>query len=342
VGAVIETPAGIQHIRTRRGIVFGTGGFAHNRDYLQNFHVRPVIGGCAVPSNTGDFLTIASRLGVSLGNMSGAWHAQVVLEEALQYPSVPNDVWTPPGDSIVLVNCAGRRIVNEKRNYHDRVKALYAFDPNAGKYPNLITFMIYDERVARMQAGVYPLPEMPEGAGYVIKGDSLDALAKRLDQRLRQLENRAFGTRLAADFASQLRATIERFNGFAESGDDLDFRRGSFEYDQVLARASPGRSDVGFERNPLPNPALYPLRMQGPLYAIILAPGMLDTNGGPQIDAKARILNVDGQPIPGLFGAGNCIACPAGDSYWGAGATIGQALTFGYIAGENAALNSRA
>jgi hypothetical protein len=49
------------------------------------------------------------------------------------------------------------------------------------------------------------------------------------------------------------------------------------------------------------------------------------------------VLTPSGEPIVGLFGAGNCIASPAGQAYWGAGGTIGLALTYGFIAGREAA-----
>ncbi len=75
----------------------------------------------------------------------------------------------------------------------------------------------------------------------------------------------------------------------------------------------------------------------GPYHCTILGPGALDTKGGPVIDHDARVLDVAGVPIPGLFGAGNCIASPAGQAYWGAGGTIGLALVYGYIAGRSAA-----
>jgi 3-oxosteroid 1-dehydrogenase len=81
---------------------------------------------------------------------------------------------------------------------------------------------------------------------------------------------------------------------------------------------------------------MYPLSPTGPYYCVILGPGALDTKGGPITDEYARVLGVDGEPIPGLFGAGNCIASPAGQAYWGPGGTIGPAITFGYIAARTA------
>ena len=117
-----------------------------------------------------------------------------------------------------------------------------------------------------------------------------------------------------------LAATVARFNGFAEAGSDEDFRRGDSAYDRYYG--DPRRR---------PNPNLAPLAAP-PFYAVKIVPGDLGTKGGLRTDERARVLRADGSPIPGLYAAGNTSAAVMGHSYAGAGATIGPAMTFGYIA----------
>jgi 3-oxosteroid 1-dehydrogenase len=74
-----------------------------------------------------------------------------------------------------------------------------------------------------------------------------------------------------------------------------------------------------------------------------MVPGDLGTKGGLRTDARGRVLRADGTVIPRLYAAGNASAAVMGHTYAGPGATIGPAMTFGYIAaldiaaGDNAA-----
>lgn len=63
----------------------------------------------------------------------------------------------------------------------------------------------------------------------------------------------------------------------------------------------------------------------------------MGTKGGPRTDSDARVLHVNGEPITGLFAAGNAMAGATGRAYGGAGGTIGPAMVFGYRAGHAAA-----
>ena len=120
--------------------------------------------------------------------------------------------------------------------------------------------------------------------------------------------------------AQGLAKTVARFGEFAQAGTDEDFRRGESAYDRYYG--DPRRR---------PNPNLAPLD-RPPFYAARIVPGDLGTKGGLVTDERARVLRGDGCPIPGLYAAGNASAAVMGHSYAGAGATIGPAMTFGYLA----------
>jgi 3-oxosteroid 1-dehydrogenase len=125
--------------------------------------------------------------------------------------------------------------------------------------------------------------------------------------------------------AAGLSETVRRFNQFAHAGKNADFGRGDSAQDRFYAGEAAGGA----------NPNLSPLE-RPPFYAVQLFPGDLGTKGGLRTDARARVITSSDQPIPGLYAAGNCSASIMGRSYPGAGATIGPAMTFGFIAAEHA------
>jgi 3-oxosteroid 1-dehydrogenase len=341
MGVEAEHDGRTRLIRGRRGVIFASGGFAHDRDKLRSHLRGPIFGSCSVRTSDGAFVDIGGQAGAELGNLSNGFYYQASLEDAAAHEGyvVRPDahVFFPYGDSTILVNKYGQRVVNEKSPYHVRTQSHFHWRQT--EYPNLVQLMIWDQWTANEPTpwpwrGIVPFPGQP--SPLVIQAATLEELAQRVSARLDALRGVRFlssaivpWVRLAPDFVPSLRATIQRFNTFAASGVDLDFHRGETPAEQDFFQG-PSRSTTG-------NRTMYPLTLEGPYYCAILGPATLDTCGGPVIGPDARVLRPDGSPIPGLFGAGNCIASPAGQGYWGAGGTLGPAITFGFIAGRTAA-----
>ncbi len=317
--------------RARKAVIFASGGYAHNAELVERYLPGRVYGTCSTLGATGDFVRIGQAVGAQLGNMKNAWWKQVPLEAALRSPTPPS-VWMPWGDSMIHVNKYGHRVVNEKMAYHDRSQIHAVYDPSKREYPNQVLFMVYDDAVASSEAmeGMrQPLPFPGEAEpSFVMKGETWEDLAAKIDARLAELGEETGGLRLDASFSANLAETIERFNGFARTGEDLDFNRGD---------APIGRAWNGPNREGAPNPTIAEFAEDGPYRCIIVCAGMLDTNGGPVTNPRGQVIDAAGAPIPGLYGAGNCVASPAGQGYWGPGATIGLGITFGHLAGRHAA-----
>lgn len=323
-------------IKARRAVIFGTGGYAHNTE-LVGLHQPGLYGACARPGSTGDFISIAAAAGARMGALNTAWRSQVILEDALANRALGRSADVLPGDSMIVINKYGRRIVNEKINYNDRTQSHFVYDPVGKEYPNHIEFMVFDERSLDAFGGAFPIPSDRRASSSLIQGATIQELTDNIAARLRKIGSRIGNVTLAPDFAAALGETIDRFNGYARSGKDPEFARGLHDYDKDWQELfSPMRQGTTQLANPMPNVTMHPLDEKGPFYAFILAPGALDTNGGPAINEHAQILDASNRPIPGLYGAGNCIASPARGAYFGAGGTIGLALTFGYIAGRHA------
>ena len=79
---------------------------------------------------------------------------------------------------------------------------------------------------------------------------------------------------------------------------------------------------------------------KAPFYAVPFQGGMTATFGGPLINAKAEIQNLDGESIPGLYAAGNSAGGIFFHNYAG-GAQLGAALVYGRIAGAELAKRAK-
>jgi succinate dehydrogenase/fumarate reductase flavoprotein subunit len=331
IGLEVRSGRAVRLIAARRGVVFCSGGFLHNAVMRSDFLRGPIFGGAASRSSTGDLVPMATSVGAQLGNMAHAWWDQVVLELACGPSETIDDVYSPFGDSMLMVNRFGERVVNEKAPYNERGQIHHVWDAQRLEYPNRILAMLFDDEVLRSTAQSpfrWPVPQPGEDPDYLISGGTFGELAERINERLDRIRAFVGGVKLAENFVEVLERTVARFNDFAIRGIDLDFGRGETMIEKRWAVA---------RRDGMPNDTMYPLAPVGPYHCILLGGGALDTKGGPVTDTFGRMLDAHDAVIPGLYGAGNCVASPAGQAYWGAGGTIGLAFTFGALAGGHAA-----
>jgi 3-oxosteroid 1-dehydrogenase len=291
-------------IRSGRGVVLAAGGFERNEEMRRRYQRQPIGTEWTTGSagNTGDAITAGEAAGAALDLMDDAWWGPSIPLSGGPYFCLAER--SLPG--CILVNGAGQRFVNESAPYVDAVHAMY--DGQGTGSPHIPSWLIIDQRYRNRYvfAGLpprRPLPRRWYAAGAVYRAPTIAELAGQ-----------------AGVDPAALAKTVVRFNEFAEAGRDADFGRGDSAYDRYYG-----------DPRCRPNPNLAPLT-QPPFYAVKIVPGDLGTKGRLRTDERARVLREDGTPIPGLYAAGNTSAAVMGHSYAGAGATIGPAMTFGYIA----------
>lgn len=313
IGVIAEDANGRDYrVRARRGVVIATGGFEWNETLVKTFLRGPLTGPVSVPENEGDGLLMAIEAGAQLGNMQHAFWQQSVLEFQPQHRAAkPNyllgsDERARPG--AILVNRAGKRFVNEAANYNAMGKALHAFDAGTHAYANLPYWLIIDQRY-RAKYQTFNTPPGGPVPSFMMQADTLEELAEK-----------------AGIDPQGLASTVARFNDLVRKGHDDDFNRGDNTYDNFYMWG-----DAEFE----PPYRTLGVIDQGPFFAVKMEAGALGTAGGPKTNADAQVLDWSGNPIQGLYAAGNVMSAVLGEAYGGAGGTLGPGMTFGYIAGKH-------
>jgi fumarate reductase flavoprotein subunit len=132
-------------------------------------------------------------------------------------------------------------------------------------------------------------------SGYLVKGDTLDELAAAME--------------FDASATAALSKTVETWSSYVASGEDPDFSR-----------------DIGTPLTDL---------SAGPYYAVNVGPGIHHCMGGVKINTDAQVINTSGEPIPGLYAAGEVTGGIHGANRLG-GNAVADIVVFGRIAGENA------
>jgi succinate dehydrogenase/fumarate reductase flavoprotein subunit len=316
-GALVERDGRLVRVHARRGVVLACGGFPHDVNRRKkmfphaptgNEHFSP-----GPTGNTGDGLRLAESAGGrvedSLPNAAAWVPVSITTRKDGSKGVMPHFIdRAKPG--VIAVMRDGTRFANEGNSYHDFVQEMMKA---ARPGEEIAAFLLCDHRALRKYGlGCVPPFPMPLAhhlrTGYLKRGATLTELAAQ-----------------AGIDAKGLEATIAAFNATAADGQDPAFGKGSRAYNRYQGDALHG-----------PNPCIAPIK-DGPFYAIKMVIGDLGTYAGIKTDAHARALDANGQPIAGLYAAGNDMASIMGGNYPGAGITLGPALTFGYIAGKHIA-----
>lgn len=298
-------------LRVKGGVILATGGFGRHTEKRAQMLPTPVAEHSpAAPGHTGELHDIVLKLGAhySEGAASNVFMAPVSKKKRADgsIAVFPHFVFDRSKPGTVCVGADGNRFTNESRSYHEFAIAQH----ETGTIP---AYLITDaDGLRKYGLGMVRPGGMGKASllkdGYLTEAGSLEDLARvlRID-------------------AQGLKNTVGRLNGFAESGVDTDFHRGETIYERHNGDASHG-----------PNPTLGKIGT-APFYAVQLWPADIGAATGLQTDEKARVLDGNGQPIPGLYACGNDMQSIMGGVYPGPGITIGPAITFGYIAAQDAA-----
>ncbi len=302
----------------KHGVILAAGGFEHNAEMRHKYQREPITTEwtTGAKANEGDGIQAGIAVGADLDFMEDAWWGPTTFKGegkpwfALAERNLPGSI---------MINTQGERFGNESAPYVEAVHTMYGGEYGQGEGPgeNVPCWLVFDNRYRSRYifAGLQPGQRIPSRwmeNDLIVVAPTAAELAEKIGVP-----------------ADNLAATIERFNGFAETGKDLDYKRGDSAYDRYYG-----------DPTIKPNPCLNKLEV-GPFYAVKMVPGDLGTKGGLVTDNDARVLRADGSVIEGLYAAGNNSSPVMGHTYAGPGATIGPAITFGYLAALDIAAKAK-
>lgn len=299
-------------VKACRGVILAGGGFPASRKWRAENLPEPVAehtpahAGC-----DGSTLELALEIGAALGEPgldNAFWFPSSIAKRrdgsTAVYPHIVLDRAKP---GLIAVDAEGNRFVNEAVSYHEFVRAMN------GKDNRCPAWLVCDRRFIRRYGLGMIRPRTPSlrkyvESGYLRTGLTIRALADQIGVPPEGLER-----------------TVSRYNGFANTGIDEEFGKGENIYDR-------SNGDPAIKPNPCVGPVGDP-----PYFALPVLPTPLGTSRGLRVDADARVCDGAGRPVPGLYACGNDMQSAFGGEYPGAGAQLGQAMTFAWIAARDLA-----
>ena len=305
-GAITGVVAKGKKYKANRGVVMCTGGFENDPEMLKDYTgVRgyPFAGA----ANTGDGHRACMKVGADFWHMHGGAQYWLSLRDLANTKFVSTLYYFTTKEHGITVGVNGRRFYQDLdacSNYSDYAEPDSDLTRNVG----------YRHGITQFGGNWAHLP-LPEKAWFVFDQAGLEAGALPVDitsdpvgdkwaLSANSIEELAVATEMPME---ELVKTVGQWNEFVEKGEDLAFYR--------------------------PSDTLTPISTP-PYYAMLCVPALLNTDGGPVRSAQGEILDPSGDPIPGLFSAGE-FGSVWGHLYQGAG-NVAECGAFGRISARSA------
>ena len=305
-GRVVGAIVGGSTIKANDGVIMCCGGYEHNEEFPEGFCGVGTATSFSLTGNTGDGHIIVAGLGADF------WHMHNAAGFWMHPRNLDNSAFGTGPLNAHNLKRYGITVGRNGRRFYMDWDGHKSLDTSNDEATTDLPQHVGSRHGVMQFGGEWNHLPMPSTGWFIFDSSHLkdafdseftgseDPVADGWLYRADTLEELASQMEVPAD---QLANTVEQWNEFCERGEDRAFYR--------------------------PLDTLTPIET-APFYAQRCSPSLLNTDGGPKRSAKSEVLGVDGNPIPGLYAAGEF------GSVWGylynGNGNVGEALAFGRIA----------
>ncbi len=324
----------IMNIKANKAVILCTGGFENNDEMMANYLKTYPNHFWGWQYNTGDGINMALEAG------AGLWHMNAASSTA--------NAWNPAyaasysssikNNAYIFVNKYGQRWDNESKKgtyIHTWAYELADFNLAEPGYTRIPYFIVFDSTGFKAGAigstsqtpglGLTMIPPQVGGGALWSTDNSVELKAGLIIQ----------GTTSLSDLVNAVNSAKIVSSTWANAQPiqmNMSLANLTAAVNQWNADCAAGKGDTVYGRAAS---TMLPIATP-PFYALPQWPGGPNTQGGPIRNAKAQVCDPAGNPIPRLYSNGEC------GSIWGflyasGGGDISELVSFGQIAGNNAA-----
>lgn len=312
VGVRIKRDGQDLFVKARQGVVVAVSSYERRQDYNKNLGTQLDIGSMVFSAIDGSNFRLAGPLGARIAKVPDITSLGFTVpgeEDEEGYPLWRTALSALGLPHTMVVNRKGKRFGNESfyRSFYYEIDRI---DGSNQTHPNFPCWVVMDSQGREKYpfVSITPDQDWPEDFGVI--ADTLDELAEKI----------------GVD-AAGLKETVARFNGYAETGEDIDFGRGKHPWSLWMC------GDPFHQ----PNGNLGTLH-KGPFYAVELKRmgGTAIPSTGLLTDHHSRVIGWDDQPIEGLYAAGNSVARMETGAVMQSGVSNARGMTYGWLASRHA------